>query len=434
MKRIEIPELETIDDIEEYKSEMQEIISAPPSWLVQWGMTVLFLVLLSLLGITALISYPDVVKTQLKISSENAPKTISAKKAGRIVKLLKQDNSMVVSGDVLAYMESTGNPEKTLNLLNELKVLQQQLYKNEEVADQFVNAPSTFQLGELQSAYTDFYQAYLSYRAVVSSGSFIKRLDFLQKELVSISAQRENLTKQKKLQERTFELAKQEYDMHKTLFEQKVEAKMEFKREELKFLSSQQPLQQIQSSLLINTTSYSNQEKEIMELKYQINDIKSSFLQALNRMISSIENWKTEHVLVAPQSGKLTFSEFIQPNQYVNAGQELYNVDSGNSDFFGTLSISQNDIGKVERGQKVLIKLKSFPYEEYGVLYGRVSSITNVPVKDSVFLSKVDFDLKNSKFRKPIHLRAGMTADAEIITENATLLKRLMKNVIKIVE
>src|SRR5690606_3087565 len=263
---------------------------------------------------------------------------------------------------------------------------------------------------------------------------FIRKRVFLQKELKNIADRKENLIKQKKLQENTMELAKKEYEMHKSLFEQKVEAKMEFKREEAKFLASQQPFQQIESSLLSNASEYSNKEREIMELDNEIHEIKSSFLQSLNGLISSIEEWKTDYLITAPQSGELTYSEFIQENQYVKAGQELYYVSTGNSDFFGVLSIPQIAISKVIYGQKVLIKLRSFRYEEYGVINGEISSVSAIPLRDSTFLSIVDFDLKKSNLKKELFLKAGMTGDAEVITEDATLLWRLIKNMIKAVQ
>src|SRR5690606_32153070 len=119
-----------------------------------------FLVLISLVGLTAFIRYPDIVKTNLKISSGNIPKSVFSKKSGRIVKLLIANNSQVKVGDVLAYMESTGNHEKILNLLNELKKMQIQIFKSEVLSDQIISTFETSQLGELQNSFVTFYQAY----------------------------------------------------------------------------------------------------------------------------------------------------------------------------------------------------------------------------------------------------------------------------------
>jgi len=81
----------------------------------------------------------------------------------------------------------------------------------------------------------------------------------------------------------------------------------------------------------------------------------------------------------------------------------------------------------------VLVKLRSYPFEEYGMLRGRISYIADVPYHDSIFISRVNFrSNKASDFKKPVHLKQGMLADAEIITEDATILQRLTRNIIKV--
>jgi len=114
--------------------------------------------------------------------------------------------------------------------------------------------------------------------------------------------------------------------------------------------------------------------------------------------------------------------------------QEVFYVNPGNEAFFGEMTITQNNMGKVKEGQEVLVKLRSYPFEEYGMIRGRIKYIAEVPYNDSVFISKVDFKIKNSSdLEKPIHLKQGMMADAEIVTENATILQRLTRSFFKII-
>jgi hypothetical protein len=40
---------------------------------------------------------------------------------------------------------------------------------------------------------------------------------------------------------------------------------------------------------------------------------------------------------------------------------------------------------------------------------------------------------KASDLKKPVHLKQGMLADAEIITQDATILQRLTRNIIKVI-
>jgi len=98
----------TVHDEESRHSEdMQDVISAVPSWLLRWGITLFFGILVLIVGLSALIKYPDIVNAQLKIDSQNAPKPIVSKISGKLTKLLITENETVKAGQPLAYLEST---------------------------------------------------------------------------------------------------------------------------------------------------------------------------------------------------------------------------------------------------------------------------------------------------------------------------------------
>ena len=387
---------------EQYQSEMQEIISAPPPWLVQWGLTLFFAVLLMLVGVAAMIRYPDIVTTQLKIRAVNPPRAIVPKISGKLTRILVAENEYVHKDQPLAYIESTANHEQILKMLAQLRRLQNLSFKNKDVSLQFLDNWRTFELGELQASYHSFYQASANYRASKSEGLYFKKRTYLEKELQEILGQRKYLLSQRSLQEKTSGTARKEYD--------------------------------IESALINVNMNYSAKQKELFELNNQIIEVKSIFQQSLNQQISEIENWKSRYILSASNSGRIAYAGILQENEYVNSNQELFYINPGNTGFFGEIHIPQYSIAKVKKGQEVLIKLRSFPYEEYGIIRGTIVYIADMPLKDSIFISRVNLNLKNSTIKKPISLKTGLTADAEIVTQESSLLRRLFRNVIKIIE
>lgn len=192
-------------------------------------------------------------------------------------------------------------------------------------------------------------------------------------------------------------------------------------------LAKQHPLQQTQSALLANEASYMAKLKELTDIDNQISEEKSKFNQALNSLVSIAEQWKIEHVLSAPQAGAVIYAGIIQENQHVDVGSQVFLVDPGDSHFFGEATIPQYNMGKVKHGQDVLIKLNSYPFEEYSAILGTVERINHVPVQDSIFLSKVVIHPESMK--NGVKLTTGMLGTAEIITEDASLLQRLARNV-----
>lgn len=420
---------------ETHTQEMQDIITAPPSWLLTWGITLFFVVLILIFVMTSLIRYPDIVKTQVIINSVNSPKPVVARRSGKLIKILVQENQLIKDGQALAYLESTANHMQVLELLGNLKNLQMKFYETNTYSSELFKNPGILQLGEVQGSYQSFFQFYLNYKASLSNGFYQRKRKYLQEELNGIRRQEVQIETQKKIQEREYEIAEQEYSAYQKLAENRVIAPMELKREESKLLVKKYPLQQTESNFITNETTYSIKEKEILELNNQIQEERAIFIQALNSLVSELENWKSNYVLSASQQGKLAFAGIIQQNQFVNSGQELFYVNSGNTNFFAEMNIPQYNMGKVKVGQEVLIKLKSYPYEEYGMIRGRIGYLADIPYRDSVFVSKVEIgNGAFSELKRPLVLKNGMTADAEIITEDASLLKRLFRNINKMID
>ncbi|MGN8068186.1 HlyD family secretion protein [Mucilaginibacter sp. SG564] len=418
---------------ERHTDDMQDIITTVPSWILRWGITLFFGILVLIVSLSALVKYPDIVKTQLKVESPNSPKPVVAKVPGKLIRLLVKENTTVVAGQALAYLESTGDHDKIWRLAANLKSLQTQVLQNKPISAVLFSQSDNIQLGELQSAYQTFYQEYLNYKSAVNDGFYLKKRAFLQNDLLALTQQTQQLNQQKQIQQRNFAIADDDYQMHKKLEKEKVETPAELRQQESKYLAQKEPLVQTESALITANNNYAAKQKDILELDNQIREEKAKFLQALNSLISQAEDWKSKYILTAPQAGKLSYAGIVQENQVLSTGQEVFNINPGNEAFFGQMAIPQDNMGKVKEGQEVLVKLKSYPFEEYGMIRGRISYIADVPYKDSVFISKVDFKVRSaSDMKKPIHLKQGMIASAEIITQDATILQRISRSVFKV--
>ena len=387
---------------QQYSEEIEDIISKPPAWLLRWGLSLFFSLLLLICSLSAFIKYPDVIKTQMRISVVNAPKPIVSLIKGKLFKILRPENEHVVRGELLAYLESEGNHEQILRLLDKLKRLQEQPDVSGLLVESF-EPPQSLTLGELKLSYLDFYQAYSAYVSGGSSSVFMQRKRLLQKELDLIKKQ------QQKLQ---YQLKRPEKDD---------------RAGELK-----QGAQAAQVELALINISYSIKEREIMDLDTRINTERTQFYTRVNALIEKTERWKKLYVLSATQTGKLVFAANLTEKGTINANEEIFYIKTENASFYGEMAIPQLNMGKVRLGQEVLVKLKSYPFEEYGMIRGKVASISDMAVKGELFLSKVTFNASGNTLKKGIQLKEGMVADAEIMTEDSSLLHRLSRNVIHI--
>ena len=74
---------------------VQEIISYSPPWVVRKGTMYFSLFFFFLFGLTFFVSYPDIIKGTMKLTSADAPKSVVPKMNGKLVKLFVKENEVV---------------------------------------------------------------------------------------------------------------------------------------------------------------------------------------------------------------------------------------------------------------------------------------------------------------------------------------------------
>ncbi|WP_129715045.1 HlyD family secretion protein [Pedobacter sp. SYP-B3415] len=415
--------------LETHSDEVNDIITAVPAWLMRWGITLVFCILGGLILFSSLISYPDIVKTSLKINSLNSPKIVLAKQSGKITRLLVREGAAVTQGMSLAYLESNANPQDVMTLNAVLATLQADVLNYRQVLNAL---PVRLNLGEIQTEYQTFYQEYLQYQSTLSKGYYLSKRAYLTNEMRDVELLKKQLLKQQALQQQVLANSEKEFEAYKKLYAKKVISVSEFLQRENEYFAAKQPLEQTETALLNNTSSHSAKEKELLDLDHTISEQQAKFLQSLNQCITATREWLRTHVLQSPVTGRISFAGIIQENQNVSVGQELFIVNPGNTDFFGEIQIPQYNMGKVRIGQQTLVKMKSYPFEQYGMIRGRLTYISDVAYKDSVFIAKVNFErFEDKEPGRHITLKNGMQAEAEIITEQSSLLQRFLRNIAK---
>lgn len=92
----------------------------------------------------------------------------------------------------------------------------------------------------------------------------------------------------------------------------------------------------------------------------------------------------------------------------------------------GKLELPIRGSGKVKVGQSVNIKVDNYPYLEYGMLYGKIESISLVATDNNY---SVEVSLPKglvSNYGKKLEFSQEMKRSAEIITEDLRLIERFL--------
>jgi len=332
--------------------EVTEIISSKPSFLVRWGITIFFLILVCIVAACLFIQYPDVVPAKAKLTSINAPKEVKTRSEGKLIALFAKEDQQVKEEEILGFIESRSNHVEVINLSKLIDRLQVQLNNNQTEVLQSLRFKSFMQLGEVQQHFQTFILALNVYKQYLSSGYFVKKKAMIRKDFQYLDKLNSNLALQRSKQEEDLVLQQETFKANEYLNKEKVISNLEFRNEKSKLLGKELSIPQISSSIISNESSKHDKQKEIMELENQVAQQKGIFFQALNTFKAQLDDWKSKYLLVSPVDGKVAFATFLQENQQLQNNQTICFVNPGNSEYYAEVFIPQTNFGKLKNNKK----------------------------------------------------------------------------------
>ena len=412
-------------------TEVTDLISKTPSFIVRWGVSILFAIALALLAATWFIRYPDVVLAGAILNSINSPKEVIVKTPGKLVKLFAKEEQSVIKNEVLGFIESTASHPEVIILSEMLDTLSEKI--NDSRTGEVPGFLSTHynKLGELQTAYQTFFQSLQQFCNYLQNGFYLKKKMMLAADVNYLQRLHTELLNQKTLITQDLTLTDSTFQANQTLKEQKVISAFDYRNEKSKLISKQITLPQINSSIISNESQQHEKQKEIAELENQIQQQENIFIQSLNTLKSQVADWKKKYLLVAPIAGKVSFATFIQENQELKPGQLICYINPGNSSYYAEALVPQYNFGKIKTGQEVLLKLPAYPWQEFGSIKGKIEFINTVPT-DSGFLAKISFpNGLITNYKKSIQYRSGLAIQAEDYYRQSRLTERFINTLRK---
>src|SRR5690606_14490994 len=98
----------------------------------------------------------------------------------------------------------------------------------------------------------------------------------------------------------------------------------------------------------------------------------------------------------------------------------------------GRMSVPATNSGKIVPGEKVLIKLDNYRFQEYGIVEGKVQNISLSPDKEGNYYVDVVLPkgLKTS-YNKNLTFDKELKGNAEIVTQDLRLIERFFYQIRK---
>lgn len=422
-----------LDTIELRSESVQDILTQPPHWMIRWGNSIILIILLLILGMSYIIKYPEFVPAPIVVTSQNPPEKLQATINSKIEKIFIKNHQEVKKNEVLMVMQSTADYKDVLKLKKLIDSI---------APDQLRSFPlheaSRFKLGELQGDYNQFAKAFQD------EALFTRLQPYAPENLAanqSISEYRSRiatLRQQKSLELAKYELTKKNYHRSQDLFNQGVIAAMELENEKIKYLQAQQNLENLNISLSQIEEGISNLKKTKSGASISTEKDKITYslqtLQLFEQLRKSLKHWEQSYLVISNTEGVASFQQFFGENQFVKSGDAILSILPKNKKaLVGRMQVPATNSGKVRQGEKVLIKLDNYRFQEYGIVEGKVQNISTAPDDKGNYYVDVLLPkgLKTS-YNRDLPFDKELQGNAEIVTHDLRLIERFFYQIRKL--
>ncbi|KAF0238864.1 MAG: hypothetical protein FD181_587 [Prolixibacteraceae bacterium] len=425
--------------IEIRSDEVQEIMGTPPRWIVRWGITIILIVVVILLAGSYFYKYPDIINARVTIVSENPPVSVVARSDGKLDKIFVADKQKVEANSILAIIENPANYEDAYELIGLLERIQP--YFSQPGLLSTLTFNKEYSLGQNHAYYSSLVSQLREYQTSVSFNTYEQRIKSLEKQVTDYANYYEKLRQQISVLNQDYILASSQFHRDSVLHLRKVMSDVDFEKSQAAMLKQKYAYRNAMTNLASTQITMNQLKQQIQEQKVLKAETENKLLAALkekyDNLVNQLKAWGQAFVLKSPIAGQVTFTNFWSVNQFVSAGNVVFNVVPENrQEIIGKATVPIAGAGKVEVGQRVNIKLDNYPYMEYGLLEGEITNISMVPVtneKGSYYTAEIKLtDNLVTNYKKELPFNQEMQGAAEIITKDRRLIERLVEPLVSV--
>lgn len=416
------------EEIELRSDEVQEILTRVPTWMVRWGITLIFFLILGCLFMSWLIKYPDVISGQVVLTTEVPPAKLVSKTAGQIDEIMIQEFEYVNEGDVIAKIKNPLSSEAYEYLLDVEQKVSVALENDLKTIPKI--SAGNFAFGTAQNDFNNLLDALGQFEMNILQNHFEARKRILKKQVNNYRKLTRISDRQVALAQDNYALAEDRFKRNEELYNQGAISKVEFYDQKERLSQVSNELENLRKMTIQNNITLTDYEKQLIDLEMEELKLKEELMtkivSSLSNIRNQLNNWQETFLLVAPMSGQVNYLEPISEAQYVEAGKPLVAIipDQENA-YIGYIELDKRGYGKVEKGQEVKLSFANFPDAEFGQLPGVVKEISAIPNED-LYTVKVELEQGLvTSYNKEISYSPEMSGQASIITEDLRLLERI---------
>lgn len=412
--------------------ELQEVMSEIPGSFLKWGLFLFFAIILAIVGVSWFINYPDIVTAPVTITTFNSPVSLVARAGGKIERLFVGNNDEVRKNQAIAVIDNQTEWDDVKAVISFIEPFNESTKWITVV--KCIQYPTDLLLGEVQSSWIRFLNLLIKYKEYIDQAYIPSKLDILEKQIKRQEEYISELENQRILSQEDLNLAINSYHRDSMLFYRSNYSISinEFEQSRQALLQKQISFSSLKSSIKNNESSILQMKESLLDLEIQyekeLNQYQTDLNEALQLLKVAIGQWKEKYLIESPVDGTITFTSFWNENQVIRTGEVMATVIPADpSKIIVRAKVPSSGSGRVRVGQEVNIELSGYPYMEFGVIKGRIRSISLVPVEDSYIAEIELINGMRTTYGRELGFINDMTGTADIITDKSRLIYRFIK-------
>ena len=342
--------MENFDYMEIRSEEFQEILGQRPPWVVRYGIILLIVFMIILLGGAWLFKYPQTIEGKLVLASSIPSVQLESKVTGIITDVYVKDGQKVEQGEKLALIQNTAN-------VNDIELLEKNIAEWYHAVDNGKVCQKSRQklvLGAIQVSYSSLLVKIDAYNRFVSWDPYKSKIA-AQNEKLHISRDRHKISvSQKEISEKELKIKEGSLRRHEILYAKGLISKEEFEASETKYLQERMSIESARLNINENYSKELELTSNVISLEHErlerLSSLQVDIIASLEQVSSEIQKWKDSYLLVSPIQGIVTFTNIWGAYQNVEAGIIVFNIiPTPQKELIGKLTMNMMRSGKVKK-------------------------------------------------------------------------------------
>ena len=411
--------------------EIIETPAAPFGAVVIWLTTILLVLALA----WAYLGQIDIVAVgNGRVSTEGSVKVVQSASYGVVKRITAQEGQRVHKGDVLVELDKTAAEKElttatqSLNIARAERDILRRLAMGNGADDIINSAGVSDEAKAVLREFTASQLALASAKEQALKGSIAshqRQLQFNQQTKAQLEGEAQKLkdrqakVKQKLESANAIERIRLQNELD-TLEQRITTANSAATSQGQQVLQSQLTLAQAQSQSQVSLAETNSsiggqviaQEQRIAELENNLAKAKRALEQT---------------TITAPVDGTILALNTRTIGGVVNVAERIAQIVPDNDLLYVDVTLDNQDVGFVRVGQRVVVKVATYPFQRYGYLEGTVENISPDAIQDEkkglVYKAKVKLSGVNSSKKNRLKLLSGMSVSAEITTGKRRIIE-----------